>query len=222
MAITQSDVIFWSKRISEHMYFIYILTNQERAGNFSTISYNLWQSWKKVVKRKGKPTLKIIKDTKAAKRSILKRSRKGKINEVLTKREFESLLRHMIKELNFFSLRLRGPVSNAKEISFWLEEASEHTNLASAFMHSNLEKLDALKLSKQLKEISKDPFQKDTITKYNKSNRGAKKLVKDLAKNKRCAKDHVRLLLVKHEIKESTKGAKRLKFLLKTKKLSRV
>ena len=189
----EDDTTFWIDRFKEHAAFLYILLTPQFANDLKEQVFDL------------------INDFDLERLFNLQMEVLGRNNAqmMLTEEDFEALVYHMIEEQNFYKKLMNGQMTDGEEVNFWLNEASEHTELASHMLELGQLRDEVLDTSKELLQAEPD----DILRVYEKSNKFAKDL-DGMLREEIHDTDVIKALMVEHEMKEATRGEQRLKVLL--------
>lgn len=216
MNLQQDDVTFWSERFKDHAMLLYILIDGNKANDLKLRAYQEFVNWDSYLQNPDVNTLNLlITSLSELKHDVLEFSKITQINLVISHNDFISLVDHMIEELMFF-LRVISGISPDDELSFWVKENIEHTELLNHLISSismTQENYDQLKVDsydviQRLKSI-RDPHSLLPI--YQWSNQIALKLDKLIQEGDKTAVQDLFHMMVEHEIKEGVRGAIRIR-----------
>ncbi len=216
-----NDVIsLWSVQLKEHAEILFKLLDKDKVPNLKNEAFQQWKIWNDYLKVLSVPNVPNLPQLNSMIQSLIQL--KSTILSVIDQGQevgniYPALLDHMIKEANFFRLKLEGNVSTDKEIEFWVKENLEHTGLTAHLLDPKEKDLvnKTLNVSEELEDLIDENLE-DIIPVYNKANREAAKLNQALSKNEvKTVNNPMTLFMLQHEIREATYGQKRLQQLLK-------
>lgn len=212
MAATFDDIIFWSERFRDHALFLFILLDENKVPDLKQEALRQYHQWNNFINSNERTSMQLIELVNNL--SNLKQDVKGYldrgqvINVQIPPQDFNSLVNHMIKELNFFKVLLQGGLSPQDEIKFWVEENAEHTELAGKLLFDPQLKQTNLQLANLLKVKP----QAEILPLIHSSNEMAIRL--DNALRSGQVKGLMDPIMLEHEIKEAQRGEQRIKQLL--------
>lgn len=148
----ECNVVFWMKRIREHMLFINKLLDNDVVPVLKCEAYELYSELSNDISYNEHILLKIY----SLLEFIHTRSHElGKldvnINKRLMRQDFNALVKHMLQEQTYIVRLYNGKLSFKEEFLFWLEESIEHLTL----------------LSKLINELSISPESQNLLADFN-------------------------------------------------------
>lgn len=215
----QDDVIFWPERFKDHVMLLFLLIDSQRANDLKVRAYQEIANWNTYLNFPDLNLLnQLIPSILTLKEDVLKRSQMSLINLVLSSNDFTTLVKHMIKELMFFSRKMNNDISSMEELVFWSQEGSEHTELANHLIPLlQINPRLAHELRVQTAQLAKDLNTNDRILTadtlsvvHQMSNEKMIQLDTLIQQGNRDAIKDLLHMMIEHEIKEGLRGQKRI------------
>ena len=215
VAQQQDDVTFWSERFKDHAMLLYILLDPQRANDLKQRAQQEFEYWTYQVDNPNPANLYLLlQSLSVLKHDIHNRSLSGQINLMLSSNDFQSLVQHMIIELNYFIRLINGQMSPEEELAFWTQESAQHTELAAHLLPPGQLQSKTLDLAHRLQMLANDPMSGPLLMTYHTSNQEAINLDNLIQQQHPDAIKQLMHIMIEHEIKEGLHGEQRIRQLL--------